>query len=1159
MKNLTYKLFTLLTLILLIGSGNLLAQDQGSFFIRNHLPKEYRKQVKAGSPENHAFMQDERGVIYVSNNAGLLEYDGVRWKLLPYDQPRDMRSIQKTSEGVIAVGGRTEIGIFQLDAHGEYQYQSLNDQLEADSANQLTFWYTYKQGDQVYFASYFPSPLRIYRLDRDKITLHKRIQIEGGGYKGRFYVIENEIYGHAMEKGFAKVSDEGKWEYFEGTEAWKDKMIYRLIKLSDQTLLAGTFSGELFTIDLTHQQPVTPWVGEAAEYCTQNQMLHVERLADGNLIFGTVKGGAFISSPEGKIIKTINKQNNLQDNIVFDALEDRQGGIWLGLFKGVSRVQINSPLNFWGEDLGLEGRASAVTRFKDVLIVNTVLGSYYLKNGQFNKIDNSPIEAGYMFHFYPNNDSTQEKLLLSGFDGLYELTLDRDGIPSLQKLEHTYGRTLNISASLSNPNRLYLSGMTGAYVLDYEDGTWSSGKKMEMDGRRLGGSIYEDKEGYLWLSSVSISSSQVEAGEITRVKIDDSLKVISSTVYDTAAYHIPRFSWHQLEKDTLLGFSNRGIYYYDQSSDTFKPYEGFGGIFAQGEKSPIAHYFDPNSGNLWVDLKDEEGNPNGKMAIYYKNEDGSYTYDETSLVRLSEESIGPWLFAEGDICWIPTSNGVYRFDARLSHETPPPYSAIIRRVSSGVDSLLYSGNYFFEDQEGTETVRHLSLSQMATPELPYCDNTVKIQFSALFFEKSEELEYSYILEGLGQETWSAWERENKIIFNNLREGSYKFRVKARNIYGQESIEAVYDFDILPPWQRTKLAYTGYVSLLVFFIWAVVKLNGLRLKKHNEMLTKLVRERTHEIHSKNEELRTQQEEILSQSENLKQANEEILAVNDSLHEQKEEVQQTNNVLNQQKMELQKAYNHITDSVRYAERIQRAILGEAESIVNGFKDGFIFFKPRDIVSGDFYWYSEVDGKKIVIAADCTGHGVPGAFMTVMGNSMLHQIVNEQKTTCPSAILTELDKRITSTTNTKNTERTIHDGMDVAIAVFDDAAGKVYFSGAKNPMIAVQNGELTVLKGSKFPIGSTQFKVEKQFDVQTLDVNKGDRFYLFSDGFQDQFGGLEDTKYLKKRFRGLIASHSFLPMNEQKEKLDSEFRHWKGQKSQTDDILVIGLEVG
>ncbi|MGF1533875.1 MAG: SpoIIE family protein phosphatase [Bernardetiaceae bacterium] len=274
---------------------------------------------------------------------------------------------------------------------------------------------------------------------------------------------------------------------------------------------------------------------------------------------------------------------------------------------------------------------------------------------------------------------------------------------------------------------------------------------------------------------------------------------------------------------------------------------------------------------------------------------------------------------------------------------------------------------------------------------------------------------------------------------------------------------------------------------------------------------------------------------------------------------EKVVQRTHELTQKTHELEKTNKHITDSVRYARRIQQSILGEPVVDKRYFSDAFVFFRPRDIVSGDFYWFAECPDEEtyLVVAADCTGHGVPGAFMTVMGNDFLNEIVNNQKIFSPKQILQALDQKISSSLHRSN-GKAVADGMDISILAYHKPTQTLRFAGAKNPMLLLRNDELIFIRGSRFPIGGNFDAHQKNFEEHLIEAQPNDRLYLYSDGFQDQFGGDKGQKYLSKRFRAFLHAHSHQTFEEQANTLEQELQGWRGTAKQTDDILVIGLKI-
>ena len=267
--------------------------------------------------------------------------------------------------------------------------------------------------------------------------------------------------------------------------------------------------------------------------------------------------------------------------------------------------------------------------------------------------------------------------------------------------------------------------------------------------------------------------------------------------------------------------------------------------------------------------------------------------------------------------------------------------------------------------------------------------------------------------------------------------------------------------------------------------------------------------------------------------------------------------SNQALAEQKYLVESKNKKIVSSINYAKRIQDSVLGDKESIKSWFSDAMVLFKPKDVLSGDFYWFyqNREQDIRIIIAADCTGHGVPAALMTIMGSSLLNEIVIQNKIFAPHKILHTLDDRIIQALNSDNSRQSINDGMDVTVLTFHQ--NKLFFSGAKNPMLLIRQQEVSLIKGAKYPIGSTQYS-EKVFKSQSFDLLRGDRIYTYSDGYQDQFGHNDKGKYLNTRFRKQLQETATLPMAKQEQSLLEEFEQWRGDNKQTDDLLVVGIEI-
>jgi serine phosphatase RsbU (regulator of sigma subunit)/HAMP domain-containing protein len=261
---------------------------------------------------------------------------------------------------------------------------------------------------------------------------------------------------------------------------------------------------------------------------------------------------------------------------------------------------------------------------------------------------------------------------------------------------------------------------------------------------------------------------------------------------------------------------------------------------------------------------------------------------------------------------------------------------------------------------------------------------------------------------------------------------------------------------------------------------------------------------------------------------------------------------------QRLKLEFLYNQVTDSIKYAKRIQEAILPPDSLVKKLLPNSFILYKPKDIVSGDFYWVEKKGKKTFFSAVDCTGHGVPGAFMSIVGYNILKHTVNKLNELEPATILNYLNNGVSETLHQGLDENTTRDGMDIALCAIDYETNELQFAGAYNPMYIIRKGELIEIKADKFPIGMYVGENQKYYTNNKYSLEKGDTVYIFSDGYVDQFGGDKGKKFMAKKFRQTLLDIQHLSLAEQKHHLDNTIEKWKGAQEQVDDILIIGVRV-
>jgi serine phosphatase RsbU (regulator of sigma subunit) len=346
----------------------------------------------------------------------------------------------------------------------------------------------------------------------------------------------------------------------------------------------------------------------------------------------------------------------------------------------------------------------------------------------------------------------------------------------------------------------------------------------------------------------------------------------------------------------------------------------------------------------------------------------------------------------------------------------------------------------------------------------------------------------------------------------------------------------------------------WTALLVFFF-----IQSFVLARRFSDAFQIIDEISRELRLRNQTL---EETVRQRTAEINEAYDKLQYANQELTLVAQKVQEKNLIVEEQNV-------HIVDSIKYAKRIQNAILPRLEDIQAHLPNSFVFFQPRDIVSGDFYWFAQKKYKVVLAAVDCTGHGIPGAFMSLIGNDILHELVNIRNITEPDKILNELRtsvQRVLSQEHTGN-----QDGMDIAICTIDTypveyysllGLPKIQYAGASHPLVYIQNNELHHIKGDPIIIGGFNNYVQKDsFDLHTIQLSEPTSFYIFSDGFQDQFGqvGSRSKKFGSRRLRELLLEIHQYDFDEQAKILEKTLREWQGDIKQTDDVLIIGFKAG
>lgn len=527
-----------------------------------------------------------------------------------------------------------------------------------------------------------------------------------------------------------------------------------------------------------------------------------------------------------------------------------------------------------------------------------------------------------------------------------------------------------------------------------------------------------------------------------------------------------------------------------------------------------------------------------KIVRKYTVDDGLLS-DYITLLNIDDE---------GNI-WVGTNKGLNKFDAKASKF----YSYTEKMGVVGIESKKNAtfkdnkGDLWFGTVKGVVKLNAAEVSEntlepltqitnfrvnleeremLSGLELDYKEKSIIFDYNSICLSNPDEVQYQVMLEGIDEE-WNPPTNQTYASYSPLPPGEYVFKVRAQNNNGVWNKQPVtYAFKITAPFWQTIPFWIGCITVLFLAFIVFVKFRERSLINEKKKLEGKVRERTEEVVQKSTEL-----EIINKD--------------------------------------------IIDSITYAKRIQDAILPTGHMFSEQLSQTFVLFQPKDIVSGDFYWITFKEEKSLFAAIDCTGHGVPGAFMSIVGHSLLDKIVGENGITKPSEILDQLNKGVSDSLRQESEEGTVKDGMDLALCTFDKKSGILEFSGAYNPLYIVTEHQLEVIEGeqiepdmtnddglmlyeikaNRFPIGSYDIKEIKTFTNHSFKLKKGDTVYLFSDGYSDQFGGPKGKKFRYKQFKQLFLAVNGLDIDEQKTRLEETMKDWMGELEQIDDIIVIG----
>ena len=1052
-----------------------LSRLNGTFLLQNYSPKEYN-----GNPQIFDVVQDSRGIMYFSNQKGIIEYDGTKWSTIQIGH-EDLKclSLARGEDGLIYAGANGDFGVLKPDASGSLQFVSEKKQLGIDSIGrvaEIIIQDTIK---------YLKTDKAIFVITTEGVELIKpETEIE------KIFLLDNKLY--VLQKGLGLFFLKGKeLKKVEEGEQFSTRNVVASVRFGGRNLFLTDQDG-------VYERSNT---GRLVKRNVFNgvSLLSAIKIDDDLLSLGTSSNGIIVVDQKFNVVYSVGIDKGIIDAAIKAQFIDKEKNLWLGTNVGISKIEITSPVLKFDLSSGLQGTVEGLARFNSRVYVASQNGPYRMNdNGFFENIAGIEKDC-YGLQVFPNGNDTL--LLIAEVDDV--ISLDKKN----EKFNLQPGGPWEIQLSPLNPNEIIIVHYDGLANLVYENGEFVTGNYFRKftDAEPFNFVVQDD--GTIWIGTTKDLDGGVYK---THVDIFRDSTIKFERYYTNEG--LPAGATYMFQKDQdIFAATGKGLFKYEEGK--FIIYNKFGVDFSEGELegSGVHRISEDSEGNIWMVLFDKENN----YEIGYSSlVDSEYVWNSKRFKRHSDDIVHAMLHEKDGITWLGGTNGLIRYDSKIISDYEIPFNALIRNVTFG-DSLLFGGAYQEDDKSSLMQPESFQLKLKYSANKP-----ITFSFASTSYIDENKTEYSFLLEG-HDDNWSKW-APRTIKEYYLSEGLYSFKVKARNIYGLVSEEAVFTFSVLPPWYRTTWAYMLYVIGFIFVVYIIIRFSIRRVKQKNIHLEGIVKERTKEV---------------------------VI--------QKQDAEKQRDIAEHQKELVEQAHREITDSINYAERIQRSFLATDDILDANLEEYFVFFQPKEVVSGDFYWADNLsNGNFAMVNADSTGHGVPGAIMSILNISSIEKAVRLNFLE-PYEIFNSTRKTIIERLKKDGSHEGGKDGMDASIICFDFENNKFAYTAAQNPIWVVRDGALMEIKPEKMPVGKHD-KDSVPFVGGVFEMEKGDVIYTLTDGFQDQFGGPKGKKFMVKKMREYVLSISHLSMKEQHTRVSEVFSNWKGDTEQVDDVCVIGVRV-
>lgn len=810
MKNLIVAILFLLLPALSIGQAG---YEIGFPFVRNYTTSDYHAHA-----QNFAVAGDQQGIMYFGNFAGVLQYDGETWRLIPTGNTTKVSALATDSTGKVYVGARGEIGFLEHDKTGVLKFTSLLKNFKAHYNPFYDILRVFIVGNKVHFIA----GNLIFTLENGDISVWTTPNEILNAF-----LVRGVIYLQLKKTGLVSWHG-GKMEaHNQGSVFSGARVISAMLPFQETKTLIATSSQGLY---LMEGSSIHPFTAKANELLTKNPVTSGVALSDGSIALGTSRLGIIIIDNEGNIRQIIDKAASLQNSFVQTLYINNDNTLWAALNNGIAMVEIPSPFTYFDEKSGLMGGVNQIIRFRNTCYVATYQGLYYYDE---TTLGFTPVKE--IISACWRIASFNNELYAATSQGVFiiknnKAVLIRDGF------------ILSMTTSPKDPSGIYLGETRGFYRMTKKGDSWNVQKFDGIDEEI--NDLKTDNSGNIWGLCLSKGLFRYRPGDAT----------LSFFSKKDGLPGVQGITINPLDKTISLGTS-KGRYVFNETTQSFDSAR-----LISDTKLIADEWFSlivpDKNGNLWVNSGEETD-----IKVLIRNGD-QYQPLLKPFLPIADYVIWCVFPEETGITWLGGPEGLIRYDAAVRNKNVRPYSSLLRRIIVNNDSVIFDGNI---------------TSAKSNIILKYSENSVTFEFSTPFHSVKGDMEYQFYLEGF-EDTWNDWSAQTVKEYTNLPGGKYVFHVRARNIFEELAPEAEVKFLVLSPWYNSIWAIVLYIIIFGGIVYAIVLFRNQKLLKEKRILEERIAVRTAEVVQQKEEIENQSQELANKNDELEKINSAIKSIN-----------------------------------------------------------------------------------------------------------------------------------------------------------------------------------------------------------------------------------------------------------------------------------------